>query len=304
MNKGIIVGAICATLLTTNVFANFSDISKDDWYYDDVIFVKDRGILSGESADIFAPNKNMTRAMLVQIIYNFEHKPEINRVSYYDDVEEPLWYFDAISWATEKGIVKGMGDNKFEPDTFITKEQLVTVLYNYARYKEYDVSVGENTNILSYEDSFTLHEYGYEPMQWACGVGIIKGENNLLNHGKTVTRAEVASIMKRFAQEYVKDCAWVKLDGNATTGYVWSASSYDENIVCVNDYKYYQEENDEMLTGAPGFFEFEVTALNPGKTDIIFEYARSWEKEAIKTVICSVEVSSTGRINMWLKAAE
>lgn len=303
MKKGIMVGTICATLLTTSAFASFSDVKDNDWYYNAVTYVKESGIFCGESEDIFAPSRNMTRAMIVQVIYNMENKPESEKVEY-DDVNESEWYFDAISWATNEGIVKGMGDNKFEPDTLITKEQLVTILYNYAKYKEYDVSVGENTNILSYEDALTLHEYGYEPMQWACGAGIVKGYNGVLNHSMPVTRAEVASVMKNFSQEYIKECGWIRLDGNATTGYTWQVSSYDKNVIFVDDYEDYQEESDEMLVGAPGVFEFQVTALNPGKTEIVFEYRRSWEEESIKTVICDVEVDSNGKIDILLKSKE
>lgn len=301
MKKIVLLGIACIIMFATSVFAAFMDVNKEDIYYKEIDYAESCGIFNGESADIFAPNKNMTRAMITQVIYNLEKNPEFTK-SQYDDVKETDWFFDAVSWGTDKGIIEGMGNNKFEPNSIITKEQAVTVLYNYAKYKEYDVSIGEETNILSYEDAFSLHEYGYAPMQWGLATGIIKGENGLLNHDKPLTRAEVADIMKTFSQRYVYECGWIRLDGNITTGYVWNVKSYNKNIVFVDDYKYYEGVEDELLVGAPGVFEFMVTALKEGKTEIVFEYMRSWEKEPVRTVTCDVIVEANGELDILLKS--
>ena len=246
MNKKIFMGSICLALLVTSVFASFKDVSKENDYYKDIEYVENCGIFEGESEEIFSPNAQMTRAMLAQVIYNLENKPEYIKVKY-DDITEKDWYFDAVSWIASNNLLKEINNNKFEPDNLITKEDIITVLYNYAKYKEYDVSSGENTNILSYEDAFALHDYGYAPMQWAIGEGIVKCESKMLNHDKFLTRAEVASIMKNFSQKYIHECGWIKLEGNVTTGYVWKASTYDKNVIFVDDYKYHDNNNTSSL---------------------------------------------------------
>lgn len=301
MKKSILIGSICTALLVTSVFAVFKDVNKDSEYYKDIEYVENCGIFKGESEEIFSPNTKMTRAMIAQVIYNLENKPEYNKVKY-DDVKETDWYFYAVSWIASNNLLKGIEDNKFEPDTLITKEDLITVLYNYAKYKGYDISVGEDTNILSYEDAFSLHEYGYAPFQWAISAGVIKIDDDMLNHDKILTRAEVASIMKNFSQKYVHECGWIKLEGNANTGYVWKASTYDKNVIFVDNYKYHGNNNTVSLVGAPGEFEFMVTALNEGDTEIVFEYMRLWENKPIRTIVCDVKVDSDGKLDILLKS--
>ena len=100
--------------------------------------------------------------------------------------------------AASKKIVEGYGDGNFGVNDDITREQLVTILYRYAQYKGYDVSVGENTNILSCDDSFSISEYAYPALQWACGAGIISGDDGSLLPQNNATRSQVAVILRRF----------------------------------------------------------------------------------------------------------
>lgn len=295
MRKAIITGLVSVSLLTANSFAEFDDVKVSDWYYSAVNYVKESNIFSGTSENMFEPKNNMTRAMLVQVIFNMAGKPTCEK-AIMDDVEAGKWYENAISWAITNNIASGIGENKFAPNNLITKEELITVLYNYAKYKGYDVSVGEDTNILSYEDAFELAEYAYEPMQWACGAGIIVGDSGRLNHNKPVTRAEVACIMKNFSIKYMKKEISIKLEGNPTTGYVWEAYEYDKNVVFVDDYTYMSNSMDKNLVGSSGIFNFSIVALNPGNTNIIFKYKRSFENNAINTVICKVDVNESGEI--------
>ena len=109
-----------------------------------------------------------------------------------------MYYADAIAWATEKGIVSGYGIT-FGPDDPVTREQLVTILWRYAQYKGYDVSVGEDTNILSYTDVFDISEYAFPAMQWACGEGIINGnDDGSLSPAGNAQRAHLAQILMKF----------------------------------------------------------------------------------------------------------
>ena len=111
-----------------------------------------------------------------------------------------MYQTDAVAWAAENGIVSGVGDNKFATDTAITREQMVTILYNYAKYKGYDVSVGEDTNILSYNDAFDIAAYAIPAMQWACGAGLTQGDGQNLTPKASATRAQVAAIITRFLE--------------------------------------------------------------------------------------------------------
>ena len=119
--------------------------------------------------------------------------------SQFGDVDEGVWYSDAVQWAAANGIVSGYGNGMFGPNDNITREQLATILYRYCLLMGIDVSVGEDTNILSYNDAFEISEYAISAFQWACGAGIINGKpGGYLDPKGTATRAEVATVMMRF----------------------------------------------------------------------------------------------------------
>ncbi len=303
MKKSVVLGVTAVALLSSFSYATFSDVPSSAWYHDAVKYVSENKILNGVGDNMFAPAGKMTRAMIVQALYNMEEEPDIIVKNLYDDVEIGKWYENAISWGVGSGIVKGVGNNKFSPNSYITKEQMITILHNYAKYKKYDVSVGEDTNILSYNDALDLSEYAFEPMQWACGAKIIVGSDGNLLPKKELTRAEVATIIKNFKMYYARGSkAWVELEGNVTTGYVWSASQYDKNIVEVSDYEYTSPQ-DDTIVGQPGKFKFEMTALKEGSTEVIFRYARQGEN-AIKTIVCGVIVDSNGTIQLVQRGNE
>ena len=140
--------------------------------------------------------------MLVQILYNLEDRPATSDAEMFKDVPDSAWCFDAVNWAASVGIVGGYGNGMYRPDDSITREQLAAMLYRYAQYKEYDVSVGEGTNLLSYTDASRISEYAIPAMQWACGTGIIAGvtSSTLVPKG-TATRAQVATMLMRFADK-------------------------------------------------------------------------------------------------------
>jgi len=147
----------------------------------------------------FEPNATMTRAQLVMVLYRLEGEPAFMNANMFTDVPSGSWYEKAVVWADGKDIISGYGNGKFGPADPITREQLVTVLHNYAKYKGYDVSVGEDTNILSYDDVFNAHSYAIPALQWACGAGILNGKTaTTLNPIDTATRAQVAVMMARF----------------------------------------------------------------------------------------------------------
>ena len=182
----------------------FADVYGTDWYIDDIIYVYANGLMNGTSENpmLFSPNANLTRAMLVTILYRLEGEPSISSLANpFGDITAGQYYTDAVKWAVEYEIVKGYGNGKFGPDDPVTREQLVTILWRYCKWKGIDVSIGEDTNILSYNDVFDISEYAIPAFQWACGTGIISGKpGNLLDPQGNATRAEVAAMLHRFLE--------------------------------------------------------------------------------------------------------
>jgi len=184
--------------------AAFSDLDADGWYHDGVHFVLEAGIMKGKGAGVFDPSGTLSRSQLVTMLWNLEAQPYVDYLMAFGDVDQNQWYGEAVRWAASCGIVSGFADGSFRPDAPITREETAMVLYNYAKAKGYDVSVGEDTNILSYDDAITeISSYAYPALQWACGAGVMSGYDNLLKPLGKTTRAEAAAMMLDF-------CEWVR----------------------------------------------------------------------------------------------
>ena len=181
----------------------FADVATDAWYYKDVLAASRTKILTGTSDTAFSPDAVMTRGMLVTALWNLEGKPAAKTAASFSDVADADWFAKAAAWASENKIVLG-ANGKFDPNTAVTREQFAAILYRYAKYKSYDVSVGEDTNILSYDDAFTISEYAIPAIQWACGAGILNGSGTALQPKAGASRAQAAALLVRFAASYVK----------------------------------------------------------------------------------------------------
>jgi uncharacterized repeat protein (TIGR02543 family) len=180
----------------------FMDVNPSDWFYGDVEYAVTNGLFNGTSVATFAPNEPMTRAMLVTVLYRMQSAvPAIAYNNPFTDVPDSEWYADAVKWAAGNGIVNGIGNGLFAPGVEITREQMATILYRYAQFAGIDVSVGENTNILSFADAFDISEYAVPAFQWTCGAGIINGKlDGHLDPQGTATRAEAAAMLHRFME--------------------------------------------------------------------------------------------------------
>ena len=182
----------------------FKDVKKDDWFYKAVDYVYKKELMNGTGNDEFSPNISTTRGMIVIILYRLEGSPEVEN-STFTDVANTEYYAKAVAWGEANGIVKGYGEGIFGPNDIITREQLAAIMYRYSNYKKYDVSAGEDTNILSYNDISELSEYAVSSMQWACGESLVSGiGNNLLAPRGNATRAQVAMILMRYCEKYMK----------------------------------------------------------------------------------------------------
>ncbi len=180
---------------------SFLDVAENDWYYDAIQYVYEKGLMTGTSATTFEPDLATSRAMLVTILYRLEGEPTVAGTSGFTDVVDGEWYADAVTWAAQNGIVNGLGDGLYGVHNTLTREQMAAILYRYAQYKGYDVSVGASTNILSYTDAQEIGEWAVEAMQWANGAGLITGvtESTLAPQSDS-TRAVMATILMRFCE--------------------------------------------------------------------------------------------------------
>jgi hypothetical protein len=179
----------------------FDDIAEDSEYADAVKYVLDSGIMTGVSENVFAPEEKLNRAMAVTAIWRAEGCPIVNYALGFGDVASDSWYTEAIRWAASEGIVNGYSDKEFNPNDIISREQLATVMWRYAKYKDTDVSIGENTNILSYEDFFSVSKYAVPAFQWTCGSGIMSGNTtSTLAPAEPVNRIIFASVLYNYLQ--------------------------------------------------------------------------------------------------------
>lgn len=178
---------------------NFTDVKETDWFFKGVEYVVDKGIMSGVSENEFAPSGKLTRAMLVQMLYNMESRPACDAENAFMDVPVGQWYTDAVIWANDAKIVSGMGEGLFAPNMEITREQMVAMLYNYAKYKGYDVTA--SADLSTFADNASVSTWAQPAMQWAVAEGYISGmgDSQLAPQG-TATRAEIASVIMRFME--------------------------------------------------------------------------------------------------------
>ena len=178
----------------------FTDVSEKDWFYGDVMFVYENGLMLGTSKTLFSPHGTVTRGMMATILWRMEGSPVPKGKNGFTDVEAGKWYADAITWTAENGIFAGYGKDKFGPNDPITREQLAAIFYRYAGYKGYDLTVKGNLDKFKNADKVT--DYAKTAMGWAVGSGLVKGKSgNLLDPQGTATRAEIAAMLHRFIEE-------------------------------------------------------------------------------------------------------
>lgn len=171
----------------------FTDVSTGTWYYDAVKFVSETGLMNGVGNGLFAPEENLSRGMLTQILYNKGGRPTVDDNSTFADVASGAWYFNAVSWASEKGIAGGYGNGLFRPNDNITREQLAVMLWRYA-----GKPVPPNL-LLNFTDANLVSDYAMDAMRWSVDKGIINGKGNgILDPRGYATRAETAQMLKNY----------------------------------------------------------------------------------------------------------
>ena len=192
-----VVQEMMKTLSTT---LPFTDVKNTDWCFSEVAQVYAKGIMGGTSNTTFTPAGTLTRVQVVAMLYRMAGSPVVAAGSAsFSDVDSGAYYANAVKWAAGKEIVGGYADGTFAPNRAITREQLAAILYRYAKANGTDVSVGEDTNLLSYKDFQSVGQYAVPALQWAVGSGLVSGtSNDTLSPKGTATRAQAAVILVRF----------------------------------------------------------------------------------------------------------
>lgn len=184
----------------------YTDVASGTWYEGAVRYAYLHDIMEGMSATTFQPNGTLTRAQAVQIFYNLEGQPDISNENLgypYEDVNAQAWYGNAVYWARLTGVATGYGDGTFQPTDSITRQEFAQMLYNYAKYKGYDLTA--EGDLSQFPDSNTVADWAEIAMEWANGNALINGhDDGTIDAAGTTTRAQAASILMRFDQNLVE----------------------------------------------------------------------------------------------------
>ena len=186
---------------------HLTDVSKDAWYHAAVDYAVEHGIMEGVSETEFSPNTEVTRAQAVQILYNLEGQPDLSNENLgypYEDVNAEEWYGNAVYWARITGVATGYGDGTFQPGDNITRQEFAQMLYNYAKYKGYDLSA--EGDLSQFPDSGSVANWAEAAMRWANGNELINGhDDGTIDAAGTAIRAQAASILMKFDQNLTEE---------------------------------------------------------------------------------------------------
>ena len=177
----------------------FTDVQEGDWFYDAVVYAYINELFNGTSATTFSPNGTMTRSMLVTVLWRMEGAPTVNSTNPFTDVAAGTWYTDAVVWANDAGIVNGTSATTFDPDGSVTREQIATILYRYAKIKGWDISGASSLG--TFLDGAQVSDWAARAMEWTYAEGLITGKNGgRLDPQGQASRAEVATILMRLLE--------------------------------------------------------------------------------------------------------
>lgn len=184
----------------------FRDVTESDWFYDGVRFANQNGLFNGVEKDLFAPEEPMTRGMLVTVLWRLDGETAPKTATTFTDVDANAYYADAVAWAAESGVVNGIGGNKFDPEGNVTREQIAAILFRYAAFKGVDTAA--RADLTAFPDAEKTSAYARDALSWAVAAELVKGTKEgstiYLDPQGSATRAQVAAILSRYAQNIVK----------------------------------------------------------------------------------------------------
>lgn len=180
------------------------DVTEDKWYYDAVAYVYQQGIMVGMSETTFEPNTTVNRAQVVQMLYNLEGQPQVSGDSGFSDIRDDQWYAKAVAWASANDVAAGYEDGTFRPTRAVTREEFAQILYNYAKFKGYDLSA--SADLGKFPDSGQVSSWAETALGWANGNRLINGHDDgrLDPKGSTI-RAQAASILMNFDKGFAQE---------------------------------------------------------------------------------------------------
>ncbi len=188
--------------VTEETEMSFTDVKKENWFYNDVLFVYNRKIMTGTGKGTFSPNTTLNRAMMITVLYRLDGEKETSGENTFTDVVKDSWYEAAATWGYENKVVSGVGNSKFSPMGNLTREQLCVMLYNYTKH------LGKNTNkaeLTSFTDYKSVSSWATDAVAWAVDAGIVTGKGNgTLAPGDSATRAEMAACIRRYMEKIVE----------------------------------------------------------------------------------------------------
>lgn len=183
----------------------FNDVPKNEWYYNNVYNAYTRNLFTGTEKHKFSPNQEMSRAMLVTVLYRMTGSPQAATPAGYVDVVKGSYYEAAVNWGKSVGIIDGFPDNRFAPDLSIPREQMVKILYHYYT-KVLGKTPEKSSDFTGFQDGGSVSEWAKEPMRWAVGNGLVNGRTpTKLCPGDTSSRGEVATVLMRFRTSFMGD---------------------------------------------------------------------------------------------------
>ena len=187
--------------ISESVDLPFTDLAEEAWYSGAVEYVYAHGLMRGMSETVFSPNTSLTRAQAVQILYNLEGQPVVSGAATFTDAEH--WAKTPIAWAQQTGVVDGYEDNSFRPENPISRQEFAQMMYNYAKYKGYDLTAKGNLD--AFPDADKMGAWAEPSLAWANGNKLINGhDDGTLDPGGITIRAQAASILMRFDLNIVK----------------------------------------------------------------------------------------------------
>lgn len=301
----MITGLLPMTALAQDNDTPFTDVATSAWYYDAVQYVYDNGLMVGTSDTKFSPDVTMTRAMLVTILYRLAGEPVVTETAAFRDVPANSWYAKAVAWAQENQIVAGYSNSRFAPDDAVTREQLVTMQYRYAKLKGRNVSV--SADLSSFRDIGTMSSWAKDAMQWAVAEQVIFGKDSgTLDPTGLGTRAEAAAIIMRFAEGTQDESdsdgdgvpAWLEeyfgISDAGTDSDGDGIDDYTEIYVIGSEPNVADSDTDTDGDGLSNFDEVNTYGTNPAKPDSDLDGLTDSEELTLGTDPLSADTDADG----------
>lgn len=178
----------------------FEDVHEQDWFYDDVKSIFENGLINGTTTTTYEPQTELTRGMIVTILWRIAGEPTVEATSTFADVPENAYYFNAINWGAANNIARGYDEETFAPDRLVSREELAAFIYRYSELIELDLTGIDEEAFAEFGDAESVLPWFVENMKWAISAGIVKGEDGMLLPQDRATRAEAAAMVNRFIQ--------------------------------------------------------------------------------------------------------